>query len=91
MKEGTAHLSTPITSINRLSNGTIELSSGNEDKLIFDHVILATHADTSISIIDEHLSTNEKDILSNFTFSNNEAVLHYDEMVCSLFHALNYN
>ncbi|TIA88890.1 hypothetical protein E3P81_03277 [Wallemia ichthyophaga] len=79
MKEGTTHLSTPISSLRRLHNGTVELSTANEDKWFFDHVILATHADTSMSIINEDLSEKEKGLLSNFKFSSNEAVLHYDE------------
>lgn len=48
----------------------------------YDHVILATHADQALQILeagpDGGASVEEKDILSGFQFSKNVAALHAD-------------
>ncbi|TIA87380.1 hypothetical protein E3P99_03215 [Wallemia hederae] len=78
MKEGTTHISTPITSLRRLESGEVEIASESEN-WSYDHVIMATHADTSLSLLGKNAKDKEEDILSRFAFSQNEAVLHYDE------------
>lgn len=45
---------------------------------IFDHVILAGHADQSLALLDNP-SAAERDILGAFTFQENRVVVHSDE------------
>ncbi len=50
-------------------------SRGNEER--FDHVVLATHADQALSLLDD-ADENERAILGAFRYSRNLAVLHTD-------------
>ncbi|CCO31280.1 hypothetical protein BN14_05319 [Rhizoctonia solani AG-1 IB] len=74
------HLSTPVQSISTSSSSPkvqIKLPSGTEE---FDHVILATHSDTSLRILREGtgLTVDEENVLGSFLWSKNRAVLHSD-------------
>ena len=74
------HLSTPVQAISTTpgsSKVTIQLASGSEQ---FDHVILATHSDTSLNMLrrGEGLTKSEEAILGSFGWSKNRAVLHTD-------------
>lgn len=52
----------------------------------YDHVILACHSDAALEILRAgDISEEEERILSQFDWSRNEAVLHSDEKVRSLF------
>lgn len=44
----------------------------------FDHVVLATHADTTLKILGEDATPLERELLSAFPYAPNEAVLHHD-------------
>ena len=44
----------------------------------YDKVVLATHADEALSLI-ENPTDNEKKILSNFQYKKNLAVIHTDK------------
>jgi predicted NAD/FAD-binding protein len=69
-------LKSPVRRLIRLCDEVVvETSGGAIDR--FDHAILATHADQSLSIIDEP-SSAEREILGAFEFQRNEAVLHSD-------------
>lgn len=59
----------------------VKTADGNEDR--YDEVVFATHADTTLALLDETLDSGDsrRDILSRFEFSKNEAVLHGDERV----------
>jgi len=50
----------------------------DEEYIDYDHVILATHADQSLRLIDNP-TIEEKKILSKFTYVSNTAVLHTDK------------
>ena len=68
----------PVTKIKSNSNG-IDLYYGGENEFFnYDKVILATHADEALSII-ENPSEDEKKILSNFSYKENIAYIHTDE------------
>jgi predicted NAD/FAD-binding protein len=70
-------LATPIASILRLGDGVIVRdAAGHQDR--FDHVVLATHADTSLSILGEDASNEERALLGSFRYTENRAVLHRD-------------
>ncbi len=74
------YLNTPIKHINRIlmnSNKLVQITTLDDIKF-FDHVILATHSDQSLNLIDD-INENEKKILSAIKFQNNKAILHTDE------------
>ena len=59
-------------------NDKIEIVNDKNHIYSFDKIVLATHADQAINLID-NLSINEKKILSEFKYSRNSAFLHCDE------------
>ncbi|WP_428031997.1 NAD(P)/FAD-dependent oxidoreductase [Ancylobacter sp.] len=65
-----------IGAVRRHASGVTLLDAdGNEQS--FDHVILATHADQALALL-EAPSVAEQDVLGAFGYSRNEAVLHSD-------------
>ena len=70
----------PIKKIRRKING-IDLYYGGESEFFdYDKVVLATHADEALSIIDNP-TDDEKKILSNFSYKENIAYIHTDESI----------
>ena len=68
----------PIKKISR-NNNNIKVYYGSENEFfIYDKVVLATHADQALSLI-ENPSLEEKDILKNFKYKKNLAVVHSDQ------------
>ena len=68
----------PINKIIRHSNG-VKIYYGDKNEYFdYDKVVLATHADEALSLI-ENPTDNEKKILSNFQYKKNLAVIHSDE------------
>ena len=59
------------------SKNNVRILIGNE-YLDYDHVILASHADQSLELLDEP-SLEESETLKKFTYVSNEAYLHRDE------------
>ena len=59
------------------SNDNIRVMIGNE-YVDYDQVVLASHADESLRML-EKPTEQEKNILENFSYVNNEAFLHTDE------------
>ncbi len=60
-------------------NENVELFYGEKNEFFtYDKVVLATHADEALSIL-ENPSENEKKILSNFKYKKNLAVIHTDK------------
>ena len=69
-----------VTKIRSNNNG-IDLYYGGESEFFnYDKVILATHADEALSMI-ENPSEDEKKILSNFSYKENTAYIHTDEKI----------
>ena len=69
----------PIKKIKIKSRG-IDLYYGGENEYFnYDKVVLATHADQALSIID-HPSDQEKNVLSNYKYKKNIAYIHTDEI-----------
>ena len=58
-------------------NNKIEIFQKNNEKLIFDKIVFATHADQALSLINNP-TKEEIDILSNFKYSKNNVFLHSD-------------
>ena len=69
-----------IHNIKRLSSG-VQIYYGEKNEFFeYDKVVLASHADEALNII-EKPSEEEKKILQNFSYRSNLAVIHTDETV----------
>lgn len=71
------HLATKVTGLTPSKDGQVILST-NDDTESFDHVILATHGDQALEILDQAASDEERKILSGFKTNKNVAILHSD-------------
>jgi len=69
-----------INKIKRISTGVQIYYGGSNEFFDYDKVILATHADEALSLIENPLE-EEKSILSNFNYKENLAIIHTDENV----------
>ena len=68
---------TPVERVVRSSDGVAIHTAGGYAG-VFDHVVLATHADTSLRILGHDADPNEREVLSTFRYQENLAVLHRD-------------
>ncbi len=59
------------------TNDNIRITIGNE-YLDYDHVVLASHADESLKMLDDPTS-QESEILGKFKYVSNNAILHTEE------------
>ena len=66
-----------INKIKRIQSGIQVYYGDKNEYFTYDKVILATHADQALSIIEDP-NEIEKKILSNFKYKTNEAVIHED-------------
>ena len=69
-----------ISKIKRISTGVQIYYGGSNEFFDYDKVVLATHADEALSLIENPLE-EEKLILSNFNYKQNLAIIHTDENV----------
>jgi predicted NAD/FAD-binding protein len=69
------HSKTPVTRVVRRDGKIYVTSARGEEE--FDHVIFATHADTSLQLLSDP-SSDEVNVLGSFEFSKNVATLHSD-------------
>ena len=67
-----------IKSVKRISSGVQVYYGGNDEFFEYDKVVLATHADDTLALI-ENPTEEETKVLSNFNYRENFAVLHSDE------------
>jgi predicted NAD/FAD-binding protein len=67
-------LRTPVGAVVRDDAGGSVTVDGER----FDHVVLATHADTTLEILGADATALERELLSAFPYAPNEAVLHHD-------------
>ena len=69
-----------VNKIKRRDSG-IDLYYGDKSEYFsYDKVVLACHADQSLSLLDDP-SDDEKQILSNFSYKENIAVIHTDQNI----------
>tara|TARA_Y100000590_G_scaffold352782_1_gene405507 strand:+ start:500 stop:1750 length:1251 start_codon:yes stop_codon:yes gene_type:complete len=67
-----------INKIKRTTNG-VQIYYGEKNEFFdYDKVVIATHADEALSLIDNPLE-NERKILKNFKYKKNLAIVHFDE------------
>jgi uncharacterized protein len=69
-------LSTPLAGVQRTANGVMVRARGGEWEM-FDEIVLATHSDTSLSLLSD-ATPAERAALSSIRYQPNEAVLHSD-------------
>ena len=67
-----------INKVKRNSSGIQIFYGDKSEYFIYDKVIIATHADQALSLIDDPLDA-EIDILSNFKYKTNYAFVHQDD------------
>ncbi len=71
-------LSSPVTAVTRTEDGVQLSTSSNSEQ--FDHVIFACHSDTALRIHQQPDET-EREILEDFPYTPNVAILHTDTSV----------
>lgn len=69
-------LATPVRSIRRVPDG-VEVTDGDDLVDRFDKVVVATHADTALSLLADPTAV-ERELLGAFRYSRNDTVLHGD-------------
>ena len=72
-----------INKVSRYNEGVKIFYGERHEFFDYDKVVMATHADETLSIIDRP-SEDEKNILSNFKYKKNIAVIHTDSSVMPL-------
>lgn len=72
----TIRLNSKVCSIRRTGTG-VELTEEKGNRATFDHVVLATHANQALAMLSDP-SELERNLLSGFRYSRNEAWLHSD-------------
>lgn len=74
------HLSTTVTAVSTTSGNKVLLTTADGGLEEYDHVIFATHSDTTLNILraGDGITDEEETILNKFRWSRNEAVLHAD-------------
>jgi len=70
-------LETPVVGIERKLTG-VEVRTRSGETELFDRVVLATHADTSLRMLAD-ASPLERDVLGAFGYQRNEVTLHTDD------------
>nr|XP_031863464.1 uncharacterized protein CI109_001340 [Kwoniella shandongensis]KAA5530536.1 hypothetical protein CI109_001340 [Kwoniella shandongensis] len=77
------HLNTEIVSVNSGDEGTegVTIVEASGQRHVYDHVILATHSDTTLSLLRSGggATPEEEKALASWGWSKNEAILHWDE------------
>lgn len=76
IKLGAVRVNCPVREVYR-AEGKVYVKYHDQEE-VFDHIIFACHADTTLSILGTQATDQERDILSNFNFNKNTAVLHSD-------------
>ncbi len=80
------HTQAPLRSLRRCPTGGVLLKIEGQEELRFDQAILATHAPQALAALSD-ATPQEREILSAFQTSSNEAVLHTDESLLPRRHA----
>ena len=70
----------PVRKLKSKNNGIDLYYGGDSEFFNYDKVVLATHADEALSLI-ENPSEDEKKILNNFSYKENIAYIHTDETI----------
>lgn len=68
----------PVVAVDRTGGGVTVRTDGG-DSYEADHVVFACHADTTLDILGERATDDERKVLGAIQFSDNHAVMHSDE------------
>lgn len=71
-------LNTKVAKVTNEKDGKVRVHISDGSSTVYDHVILATHGDQALKIIEGSATADESSILANFETSKNTAVLHSD-------------
>lgn len=74
------HLSTPVQRVTQYEGGASLQFADNTYK-IFDHVVLAIHANQALSLLGDEATDLERKVLGTFKTSRNVCFLHSDTSV----------
>ena len=69
-----------ISKVVRNDLGTKIYYGGENEFFNYDKVVISTHADEALNLIDNPTS-DEKEILKNFRYRENSAIIHFDESI----------
>jgi predicted NAD/FAD-binding protein len=69
-------LATAVRSVRRLPGG-VEIADADDSVEAFDKVVIATHADTALSLLADP-TVDEREVLGAFRYSRNDTLLHSD-------------
>jgi uncharacterized protein len=69
-------LSTPVTDVERRSDGVL-VRDGSGEETLFDRLVLASHPDQALALLSDP-SADERRLLGAFSYSRNDTVLHTD-------------
>lgn len=78
--EDRIRLNSPVGSIVREESGITIRATGCEDER-FDHAIFACHSDQALRILGDNATMTERNVLNEFPYQKNSAVLHWDDSV----------
>lgn len=73
-------LSSPVESVTREESGVTIRATRLEDER-FDHAVFACHSDQALRILGDTATLTERNVLNEFPYQKNSAVLHWDESV----------
>ena len=68
---------TPVSSVERSTSGSV-VHTSDGSTFEADHVVFACHADTTLGLLGQGVTSDEEKLLGSFRFSNNHAVMHSD-------------
>lgn len=74
------HLNSPVESVSR-SGDSVTLRVAGQPEQSFDHVIFACHSNQALRILGEESIATERELLAEFPYQKNIAVLHTDPTV----------
>jgi len=76
-QDADVRLASPVAQVFRDDNGvTVRTPRGSDE--VFDQVVFATHADTTLAILGSDATPEERATLGSFRYQDNTAVLHRD-------------
>ncbi len=70
-------LDRPVTDVHRTPDA-VTLTDGRGVQRTFDHVVFATHTDTTMQILGDEATADERRVVGSFRYAPNRAVVHSD-------------
>ena len=74
-------LSSPVSRVTRDESGVSVIGPASETGERFDQVVFACHSDTALRLLGDGATTVEREVLSEFPYQKNSAILHTDTAV----------